>query len=178
MRQSSPTGKSFLFYRICVKPRNKEYFAFPEGQISGSFCPSRPGQKGVGRRHGRWAGCGGRWFALRRWRGRAYGKGVWSWRPTQASSCRTVKSWPAVTESPRTRLRGEHDISRKAIAQGRPGVLRCPVCSCAAYLVQSAHGTAGAARTRSSLRPLFSRAGSFWQSSGAMRREKVELCLG
>src|SRR5882672_3465711 len=51
---------------------------------------------------------------------------------------------------------GEHDISRKAIAQGRPDALRCPVCSCALCFVQSARETAGAARTRSSLRPLFS----------------------
>ena len=56
---------------------------------------------------------------------------------------------------PRTRLRGERGISRKAIAQGRPGVLRCPVCSCAFCFVQTARETAGAARTRSSLRPLF-----------------------
>src|ERR1700730_11556953 len=28
-------------------------------------------------------------------------------------------------------LRGERDISRKAIAQGMSDVLRCPVCSCA-----------------------------------------------
>src|SRR5204863_3121117 len=28
-------------------------------------------------------------------------------------------------------LRGEHEISRKAIAQGMSDVLRCPVCSCA-----------------------------------------------
>src|SRR4051794_32731652 len=33
-------------------------------------------------------------------------------------------------------LRGELAISCKAIAQGRPGVLRCPVCSCAYFLVQ------------------------------------------
>ena len=58
---------------------------------------------------------------------------------------------------PRTRLRGDHGISRKAIAQGRPGVLRCPVCSCALCFVQIARGTAGAASTRSSLRPLFKR---------------------
>ena len=74
---------------------------------------------------------------------------------------------------PRTRLRGDHGISRKAIAQGRPGVLRCPVCSCALCLVQTAHETAGAARTRPSLRPLYSRAGSYLQSSGAMRRENA-----
>ena len=52
-------------------------------------------------------------------------------------------------------LRGEYVISRKAIAQGRPGVLRCPVCSCAFCFVLTAHETAGAARTRSSLRPVF-----------------------
>ena len=33
--------------------------------------------------------------------------------------------------------RGERVISRKAIAQGRPGVLRCPVCSCALCFVPS-----------------------------------------
>ena len=54
--------------------------------------------------------------------------------------------------------RGERVISRKAIAQGRSGVHRCPVCSCAAFLALCAHETAGAARTRSSLRPLTSRA--------------------
>src|SRR6195952_4480871 len=32
---------------------------------------------------------------------------------------------------------GERVISRKAIAQGRPGVLRCPVCSCALCFVLS-----------------------------------------
>src|SRR5207302_2675807 len=30
--------------------------------------------------------------------------------------------------------RGEHVISRKAIAQGMSDCLRCPVCSCALYL--------------------------------------------
>ena len=76
---------------------------------------------------------GERWTLMLRRRNatEAYGKTVWSWRPWQASSRRTAKSWPAVTESPRTRLRGEHDISRKAIAQGMSDVLRCPVCSCA-----------------------------------------------
>ena len=78
---------------------------------------------------------------------------------------------------PRTRLRGEHGISRKAIAQGRPGVLRCPVCSCAAYLVQSAHGTAGAARTRSSLRPLFGEGGKFLAKLGRIAPRECELAF-
>ena len=54
-------------------------------------------------------------------------------------------------------LRGEHEVSRKAIAQGRPECSRCPVCSCAVLFAQIARETAGAAGTRSSLRPLFSR---------------------
>src|ERR1700712_3774752 len=50
--------------------------------------------------------------------------------------------------------RGERVISRKAIAQGMSDVLRCPVCSCAAFLALFAHEIAGAARIRHSLRPL------------------------
>src|SRR5437660_4099128 len=53
--------------------------------------------------------------------------------------------------------RGERAISRKAIAQGRPECSRCPVCSCAFLFAQIARETAGAASTRSSLRPLISR---------------------
>ncbi|WP_212468718.1 hypothetical protein, partial [Bradyrhizobium sp. AUGA SZCCT0182] len=62
MRQINPTGKSILIYGIRVKPRNKKYFCLPEGKSGAYICPSRPTQKGVGRRHGRWTGCGGRWF--------------------------------------------------------------------------------------------------------------------
>jgi len=51
-------------------------------------------------------------------------------------------------------LREEHEVSRKAIAQGRPECSRCPVCSCALLFAQIARETAGAASTRSSLRPL------------------------
>src|SRR5689334_23901825 len=54
-------------------------------------------------------------------------------------------------------LREEHEVSRKAIAQGRPECSRCPVCSCALLFAQIARETAGAASTRSSLRPLFRR---------------------
>src|SRR6478672_7738010 len=53
-------------------------------------------------------------------------------------------------------LREEHEVSRKAIAQGRPECSRCPVCSCAFLFAQIARETAGAASTRSSLRPLSS----------------------
>src|SRR5438552_1436627 len=58
-------------------------------------------------------------------------------------------------------LRGDHVISRKAIAQGMSDVLRCPVCSCAPCFVHDAHETAGAARIRHSLRPLIGEGGKF-----------------
>ena len=41
-----------------------------------------------------------------------------------------------------------------SLAQGRPECSRCPVCSCAVLFAQIARETAGAASTRSSLRPL------------------------
>src|SRR6266702_7453911 len=49
-----------------------------------------------------------------------------------------------------------------------------PVCSCAHFLVQIAHETAGAARTRSSPRPLFSGGTRSLQNSGARRDENTK----
>src|SRR6185295_6381755 len=72
--------------------------------------------------------------------------------------------------------RGEHEVSRKAIAQGRPECSRCPVCSCARSCAQIARETAGAASTRSSLRPLFRGGQTKMQTSGDQRREKVKAC--
>jgi hypothetical protein len=50
--------------------------------------------------------------------------------------------------------RGGHDISRKPLRREGRSVSAEPVCSCALSFVHFAHETAGAARTRSSLRPL------------------------
>jgi hypothetical protein len=94
----------------------------------------------------------------------AYGKTVWSRHPLLVSSRRrsvdptgSGQSFnPPATEARRIRLRGERGISRKTIAQGMSDALRCPVCSCASPLL-FARETAGAARTRHSLRPLSSR---------------------
>ena len=74
-------------------------------------------------------------------------------------------------------LRGEHEVSRKAIAQGRPECSRCPVCSCAACYAQIARGTAGAASTRSSLRPLIPGGQTKMQTSGASCRENAKTCI-
>ena len=73
-------------------------------------------------------------------------------------------------------LRGEREISRQTIAQGMSDVLRCPVCSCAAFLHNFAHETAGAARIRHSLLPhLEGEKG--WQTSGKPCRENADVYL-
>jgi hypothetical protein len=87
---------------------------------------------------------------------RAYGEVVWFGRRGAGAKLRGVYFLRG-DGGKRAVLRGEHEVSRKAIAQGRPECSRCPVCSCAVLLAQIARETAGAASTRSSLRPLFSR---------------------
>src|SRR5213595_822776 len=79
--------------------------------------------------------------------------------------------YPAGDGGKRAVHRGERAISRKAIAQGRPECSSCPVCSCAVLFAQIARGTAGAASTRSSLRPLFRGGQTKLQTSGDQRRE-------
>src|SRR5438477_12400103 len=87
----------------------------------------------------------------------AYGEVVW-FGCRGAGVKRAIRS--AGDGGKRAVLREEHEVSRKAIAQGRPECSRCPVCSCASCYAQIARGTAGAASTRSSLRPPKKRAGS------------------
>ena len=86
-------------------------------------------------------------------RGLADGEGVWFWHRG------------AGVKFPRSRLLGgdggkkavrreEHVISSKPSRREDRIASASPVCSCAHSYEQFAHGTAGAARTRSSLRPL------------------------
>ena len=97
-----------------------------------------------------------RWTRRARWTYApdAYGEVVWFGR-RGAGVKRAIRS--AGDGGKRAVLRGEHEVSRKAIAQGRPECSRCPVCSCAVLFAQIARETAGAASTRSSLRPQFFR---------------------
>src|SRR3954464_7415426 len=60
------------------------------------------------------------------------------------------------------------------LAQGRPECSSCPVCSCALLFAQIARETAGAASTRSSLRPQSSGGQTKMQTSGDQRREKAK----
>jgi hypothetical protein len=85
---------------------------------------------------------------------------------------KTVNSPMTVTR--RIRRRGEHGISRKAIAQGRRNAPTVPVCSCACSYAQIARETAGAASTRRSLRPRFLGRNDL-HGPGEMRRGKAEV---
>src|SRR3954469_16701636 len=96
-----------------------------------------------------------------RWTWNAYGEVVWFGRRGAGVKSGRSESFSRGDGGKRAVLRGEHEISRKAIAQGRPGCPRCPVCSCAFLFAQIARETAGAASTRSSLRPLIEEGGKF-----------------
>src|SRR5438874_4343076 len=86
---------------------------------------------------------------------------------------------PAGDGGKRAVHRGERAISRKAIAQGRPECSRCPVCSCALLFAQIARETAGAASTRSSLRPLFSGGGKLIANLGrSAPRDRESVFVG
>ena len=127
--------------------------------------------RGARDRHERAVRCGGREGATDV-RAGAYGEVVWFGR-RGAGVKLAIRS--AGDGGKRAVLRGEHEVSRKAIAQGRPECSSCPVCSCAVLFAQIARGTAGAASTRSSLRPLLSeRANQKMQASGAHRRENAK----
>src|SRR5437016_8863504 len=75
----------------------------------------------------------------------AYGEVVWSGR--RGAGVKFSRSKLLGGDGGKRAVhRGELEVSRKAIAQGRPECSRCPVCSCAFSLAQIARETAGAAR--------------------------------
>src|SRR5437899_4779724 len=103
----------------------------------------------------------------------AYGEVVWSGR--RGAGVKFSRSKLLGGDGGKRAVhRGEHEVSRKAIAQGRPECSRCPVCSCALLFAQIARETAGAASTRSSLRPLSSGGQTKKQTSGETRRENAK----
>ena len=50
---------------------------------------------------------------------KAYGEVVWSWR--RDAGAKLAGSIPPATVANKPAHRGEHEVSRKAIARGRPG---------------------------------------------------------
>jgi hypothetical protein len=65
--------------------------------------------------------------------------------------------------------RGEHEVSRKAIARGKPGCLGCTCQNRVHSFVTLAHGAAGASSARLSLRPLRRRGTMRLQNSGEFK---------
>src|ERR1700694_5257218 len=74
---------------------------------------------------------------------------------TLASSRR--ENFPPVTVTKKPDRRGELEVSRKPLRREGRTASAEPVCSCAFLFAHLARETAGAARTRSSLRPLIFR---------------------
>jgi hypothetical protein len=148
----SSTGKSVF----SVKPK------FPlalMGQISGISPPVSPDERGGSRssRNARWdavdaeAATDERGFGGRRSRVVLTPR---RWRQVARNVC-------AATVARKPVHRGEHEISRKPLRREGRMLSAEPVCSCAHLFVHIAHETAGAARTRSSLRPLIGEGGKF-----------------
>ena len=170
---SGRSPSCFGFSEIVSSPRIKNISLYPKGKSGLDLTHLVPTRGAYHDRHERAVGCGGREVATRRAR-----MSVRQRRVVLTSRCWRQRTWrqslPGRNGGKRAVLRGEHVISRKAIAQGMSDVLRCPVCSCAHFLctlhtrprVQRASGIPCAL--------FYKRAGSFQQTSGAMRRENAK----
>jgi len=99
-------------------------------------------------------GCGMRWTWKCRWR---------TARMRTAKSCgpdastlafKSAGNFPAGDGDKKARSPGEREVSRKPLRREGRTASAEPVCSCALCFVYFARETAGAARTRLSLRPL------------------------
>src|SRR5687768_17210511 len=109
--------------------------------------------RGVGHRHERAVRCDGRRWRDRRTRRMCTVKSCGPDAAVLALSPREAKLLGG-DGGKKAVNQGKHEVSRKAIAQRSPECSRCPVCSCALLFAQIERETAGAASTRSSLRPL------------------------
>src|SRR5216683_7506325 len=84
----------------------------------------------------------------------ADGEVVWFRRPDAGAKFVRGQRFLRATVATKPVHRGEHEVSRKPSRREGRDASAEPVCSCAFPFVQLAHETAGAARTRLSLRPL------------------------
>jgi hypothetical protein len=155
LNKSSRPGKSLRFFRNRVKPLLQKYFCFSQTQIS-SLIRTVPYHKRAGSRSSRTRG-GMRWTLAARETSAACWRTAKSCRsdaPMLASSLRE-EAQATVSNKPG---RGEREVSRKTIARGMPGLLRCDRGDYARVLFSFAREAAGALGTRHSLRPLIRRA--------------------
>ena len=132
-KSSVSTGKSLPIFGNRVKPRNKKYFALSRNPNQGISLaiPSRPeGRIMIATIVGRV-----RWTLAVPMSERH--ESVRQRRVVLTPRCWRQCTWRQLLSGryggKRAVLRGDHVISRKAIAQGMSDVLRCPVCSCAHF---------------------------------------------
>ncbi len=138
-----------------VQPLREKYFALFLTQLSCVLCASHPTRGALRTSRNARVGCDGRKSIARRAIVERTAKSCGPDAPMAgvkfARSSRFLRM--TVTNKLWSR-RGEHGISRKPLRREGRSVSAEPVCSCAFFLSTFAHETAGAARTRSSLRPL------------------------
>jgi hypothetical protein len=168
------TGKSLLIFRNHVNPPKKKYSDCRAGQITG-ITPAPPAHTRGASRSSRNVGLGLRWTPWRQAflapdeNAEAYGQVVWSWRRDAGAKLAELS---ADDGDNKPAHRGEHEISRKAIAQGMSECFRSPVCSCASTM-----RTFGTRDRGCSVHPAFPApsdlrgANELCKSSGETRRE-------
>ena len=179
LRQINPSGKSLLIFGSIVKPPNQKYFAF-------HFWKSELQLRRLIPEEGRWPsspsvgmGCGGRgqrqaFFAPDETLF-AYGEVVWSWRRDAGAKLAELS---ADDGDNKPAHRGEHDISRKAIAQGMSECFRSPVCSCAPNAQFFGTRDGGCSVHPAFPAPSISNEGQRTsKNSGKSCRENVDACL-
>ena len=105
----------------------------------------------------------------------AYGEIVWVRRPDAGVKFEGGQRGLRAMVSQKAGSPGRSRISRKAIAQGKAGCLRqtCML-MCSIFVATIAHETAGAARTRSSLRPLLFKRDNEMQTFGRIAPRECE----
>jgi len=128
-------------------------FRLPTDPNHSTDSPRPVPQRGVGQRHQRGAGCGGRGSARDERGLMRTAKSCGSDAPMLASSLREEAQ---MTVSNKPGHRGEREVSRKTIARGMPGDFRCDRGDYARVLFYVAREAAGALGARHSLRPLIS----------------------
>jgi hypothetical protein len=172
-------GQISSVLRNRVKPRNEKYSALQKRQIR-CITLTVPGPLRGASRSSRNVGLRMRWtlwrqaglLARRNAHGGRRSRVVLAPRPWRQVGGRI----PPATVANNAAHRGEHEISRKTIARGKPVSFGGTCSDYARMLSLAAYEAAGAASARLSLRPLRFRGTMRWQASGKSCRGNESVC--
>jgi hypothetical protein len=174
VRQIGTTGKS---PKVCPDLRGK-IFPLPRRANQAFNFARLPRQEGRSRSS---RPCGGmRWTLMPRLTSvaTAYGEIVWVRRPDAGVKFKGSQRCPRAMVSQKAGSPGRSRISRKAVAWGRPVCSPLNLYARGQHIsLQHACETAGAARTRSSPRPLLFRRANEMQNSGRIAPREGEVML-